>query len=403
MGRLFSKIVLLRFPSAPIVAFWLFVLLFLVSVRTSFFLELNEYFLIGLISVFLYFVCYTKSILQQNNQINRTTFFLLLLAALFGQRGNLNSYIGICIIILPVLILLIVKDDYKMALLQRFNKVIAALVTISLLAFILHILGVSLPYRSYKWKSYSFDDFTVFLTIPSDFYALTRFQFVFTEPGYFGCFMVFMIFLNKYDFKKWEVWSFFFALIFTYSLAGYILFFLGLAPFVLYNSKSKFKYLFILVLLLVGFLYLDSSSEDNFVTKMFSYRLQLEDGKLTGYNRTSDTFDYWFENSFIDSGKWLFGNNEELERIFPETDKMVGVDLRANIARYGIVQLFFYFGSMIFFYRKNKSKFGLWYFLLFALFYYRGYTVMYYIGFPILYYLGIQMLKIESVTERRVL
>lgn len=402
MSKIFSKIQLLQFPTVPKWSFVMFLMIFFVSLRTSFFLQINEYLLIGAFSILLYFANTGKNIQSHNEQIGTIAFILLIFAAFLGQRSNLNGYIGIFIMILPIYIVLTMHREYQMAFLQKFNSVIAVLVTISLLAFILHLIGLPLPYRSYEWKSYPFNDYNFFLIIPSLFYALERFQFVFTEPGYFGCLMVFLIFLNKYDFKKWEVWVFFLALIFTYSLAGYIFFFLGLAPFILHNSNSKFKYLFILVLLFGGFVYLNSSSEQNFVTEMFSYRLQMENGKLAGYNRTTDSFEIWFNNSFIPSGKWLFGANNEFERMFAG-DELVGVDLRAYIARYGIIPLLFYFSSMIYFYRKHKTKYGLWYLLLFALFYYRGYTVLYYIGFPILYYWGIAMLQYEHETDNRVL
>lgn len=400
--KLFSKTQFQQFPQIPANVFWVFMLLFLASLRTSFFLQINEYLLIGLFSVILYFAIHAKSVHQSSDTTSSTTFILLLIAAFLGQRSNLNGYIGIFIMILPVLLVLSLKREYKASLLQCFNKVLAVLVAISLLVFILHLAGVPIPYRAYEWKSYSFNDYFFFMIIPSLFYALERFQFVFTEPGYFGCLMVFMIFLNKYDFKKWEVWVYFLALIFTYSLAGYIFFFFGLAPFVFHNSQSKFKYLFILVLLLGGFIYLNGSSEENFVTQMFSYRIRFENGSLSDYNRTTESFELWFSNSFINSGQWLFGANDEFERIFAGDD-LVGVDLRTYIARYGIVPLFFYFGSMYYYFRNNKSKFGIWYSLIFAFFYYRGYTVLYYIGFPILYYMGIQMLKIEEETGERVL
>jgi len=402
MGRIFLRHTLSRFPQVPASVFWVFVLLFFVSLRVSIFLQINEYLLIGFFSVLFYFIGKTKAIFQQN-RVTLLTAILFLLSAFLGQRGNLNGYIGIAIMSLPLFVVLMAKSELKMALLQRLNKFLAALVAISLFAFFIHLIGVPLPHRTYEWKSYVFNDYTFFVIIPSLFYALERFQFVFTEPGYFGCLMAFMIFLNKYDFKKCEVWIFLIALVFTYSLAGYILFFFGLTPFIMQNSKSKFKYLFILVFLLGGFFYLNGASEENFVTKMFSYRLQIEDGNLTGYNRTSDRFEYWYSNSFVNSGKWLFGANEEIEQLYAGSDELIGVDLRAYIARYGIIPLFFYFGSMLYFYRKNRTKFGLWYFLLFALFYYRGYTVMYYIGFPIIYYLGIQMFKLEYDTGKRIL
>lgn len=402
MRALLNKVLTQQFTAYPTTSFIAFFLVFLVSLRTSFFLQINEYLLIGVLSLCFYLASQSKRLLNHNTSVNTATFFMLLLAAYSGQRSNLNGYFGIFILIIPVLFILLLQNDFKMSLLQKLNKVVAVMVAISLTAFVLHLFGVPLPYEAYEWKSYLFHDYHLFIITPNLFYALERFQFVFTEPGYFGCLMVFFIFLNKYDYKKWEVWMFFFALVFTYSLAGYIFFFLGLTPFVLYNTKSKFKYLFILVLLLGGFIYLNGSSSENFVTQMFSYRLQFENGSLSNYNRTTDSFEDWFNNSFVTSGKWLFGSNAEFERMFTGDD-LVGVDLRVYIARYGIVPLLFYFGGMIYYYMKNKSKNGLWFFIVFALFYYRGYTVLYYIGFPILYYLGIRMLSYEQEIGKRVL
>lgn len=381
-----------KLPTSVLV---IMILVFFTSVQSSFFLGINEYVLGGVLEIALILACISNPQVFQLSKLFTKTSILFFLAAMFGMRGNFNGYIGLVILIIPFFMFMLFKGIYKVAFLKALNRVMAITVTISLAAFILHLVGFQIPHYTFEWKSYFFDNFYLFMIIPSDYYALERFQFIFTEPGYFGCLMVFLIFLNKYNFRKWEVGAFFAALIMTYSLAGYFFFFLGLFPFIMSNTKSRLKYLFIFVLLLGGFLYLNSSSSDNFVTEMFAYRLQIKDGRLVGYNRNSDKFGYWFENKYLHNGNFLLGNNDEVERLF-RNDKLFGVDLRAYVARYGIIPLMFYFGGMIYYYRNRKSSLGLWYFILFALFYSRGYTVMYYIGFPILFIAGIQMLALKQ-------
>lgn len=386
----------------PFIVYVALCVFFLASVQISFLLFDNTVFLsLGLAIVF-FLVCRFHPHIFILKYVSMKMSFLFFLAAILAQRGNINAYIECVFIIAPFLLFLFLKDVYKLDFIIRFNNLLATLVCVSLAFFILHLIGLPLPHYSISWKSYIFDNYYFFMIIPSTYYALERFQFIFTEPGYFACLMVFMIILNKYDFKKWQVNIYLVALIFTYSLAGYLFFVLGLLPFIFYKSKNKGLYLFILFILLGGFLILLNSESDNFVTSMFSSRLQFGEDRFSYYNRTSDHFEYWFQNFFIPSGDWLFGENEAINQIF-SGEGLVGVDLRVYFARYGIFPIIFYFGSMLYYYSKKHSLFGLWYALIFIIFYFRGYTVMYYMGFPMLYIIGLLVFEYEQDTKQRLL
>ena len=68
-----------------------------------------------------------------------------------------------------------------------------------------------------------------------------------------------------------------------------------------------------------------------------------------------------------------------------------------------VFPIIFYFGSMLYYYSKKHSLFGLWYALIFIIFYFRGYTVMYYMGFPMLYIIGLLVFEYEQDTKQRLL
>ena len=151
------------------------------------------------------------------------------------------------------------------------------------------------------------------------------------------------------------------------------------------------KYLGIFAILVLTFYYLVFQAGDNVLSSMFEYRLQFEGGSMSDYNRTTSNFEDWWSNYFLHEGNFLWGNNDIINKVFG--DVMVGVDLRVYIARFGILPLIFYFGSMFAYYRAHKSTITFFYLLLFVIFYYRGYTVLFYMGFPMLYVLGTSVLK----------
>lgn len=362
--------------------------------KISFLLNVNDYILAGLASLMLFaFFASNKSIVRNDNTGN-LMMSLFYIGVILATRGNFNSYIGITLLVIPFFFIAKLKLSYMAYVLYVFDKILSITVAISLIVWCVYLVGVPLPHYDFEWGSYLFENYYAFLKINDIFsyYAFPRFQYVFTEPGYFGCLCVFMIYLRKYQLKEWQTLVYFISLILTFSLAGYILFFIGLLPNVLKKSKSRNRYIIIFIILVSLFFYLIGSGQDNVFASMFAYRLNFDGGEMSGYNRTSLDFENWWNSYFLSKGNWFWGNNNELIRALGD-DGLIGVDLRAFIARFGVIPLTFYFSSMIILYLHNKSKDGFFFLLLFCIFYYRGYTVMFYMGFPILYVLGIYVLN----------
>lgn len=363
------------------------------TLKVSFLLNINQYLLALIVSVLLFCTYVTNKKMYKYDAVTISMFALFLASAIFSTRGNLNSYIGIILLIIPFFFICSLKSEYKLLLIKCLDKVLSITITFSLIAWCIYLLGFPLPHHFYSWGSYDFDDYYFFIKIQDiiSYYSFPRFQYVFTEPGYFGCLCVIMIYLHEYDFKKWQTIIYVAALVLTFSLAGYILFFVGFIPFFLIKKKGKLKYALTFVVLCFLFYYLVMVNKDNVFASMFAYRLQFEDGAMVEYNRTSFDFENWWNSYYLMEGNLFFGNDTMLTNMFH--DELVGVDLRVFVARYGIVALILYLWSMIYYYSRNKSRLGFFYLLIFLIFYYRGYTVMFYMGFPMLYVLGISLLK----------
>lgn len=378
----------------PKIGVVLFVFAIFYTFKLSFFLDVNDYLISGILSfgLMLFYITNQSFFCLDKNSCKVVALFFI--GTILGTRGNLNAYIGITLLIIPFFFLVFLKKRYKEIILRTFDKVFSIILLISLLAWCLHLIKVPLPHFSFQWKSYFFDNYYLFIRIADviSFYAFPRFQFIFTEPGYFACLCVFMIYLRGYNFKQWQTIVYLIALILTFSLSGYILFFLGLIPFFITKKQGKSKYIVIFSILIIAFFFLVMQEQDNVFSSMFAYRLKFENGTMSGYNRTTGGFEHWWTSYFLQDGNIWWGNNEIIERKFAGED-MIGVDLRVYIARFGIIPLIFYFGSMFTYYRANKTHLGFFFFILFAIFYYRGYTVMYYMGFPMLYIMGIQLLN----------
>lgn len=377
----------------PIIGVILFIFAIFYTFKLSFLLNVNEYIVSAILSFGLFLFFASRSNLFRVDNVNSMTVLLFIVGALLATRGNINSYIGIILLIIPFVFVSFLKHRYMETILYYFDKVFSIAVSISLVAWILYLVGIPQPHYFFEWKSYSFENYYLFLKNQDlfSYYAFPRFQFVFTEPGYFGCLCVILIYLRQYNFRQWQTVLYFISLVLSFSLAGYFLFFFGLIPFMLKSERSKIKYLGIFAIIAVTFFYLVFQAGDNVLSSMFKYRLHPEGGSMVDYNRTTNDFEDWWRNYFLHEGNFLWGNNDIIDEQLG--DDKVGVDLRVYIARYGIVPLLFYFGSMIVYFRAHKSTLTFFYLLLFAIFYYRGYTVMFYMGFPMLYVLGTSVLK----------
>lgn len=199
---------------------------------------------------------------------------------------------------LPLIFVILFTSEEKKLFLTYTTNVYAVIALISLLFFAAWFLGIGLPSSILEHPHDSFyQKFTNYylFIILGDIGIFTRFQSIFTEPGHLGMIMALLLYMNCYNFHKWQCWVFLVSLIWSFSLAAYILFLVGIIIYKVAISRAVITSLMKTFLLsaLVAFsafiFYL--SYPDTLVSTLILSRLEY-DSKLgvAGNNRNDASF-----------------------------------------------------------------------------------------------------------------
>ena len=260
---------------------------------------------------------------------------LLLLSISFETRTmNLNGQIAgfLNLIIFSSCVLL--RSDLKSALFRFLSKGFAALLLISLLAFVVFLIGVPLPSSPLDFfDQYSFDNYYFFLNGTSGA-VIPRFGAVFLEPGHMGMIAAFFLVANKFDLKKKDVCVIATAIVFSFSLAAYVLSFLGLLLLLAVAYRKVWYLVFVgLVSLGIYFGAIYYNGGENVVNELIISRLVIEDGDLKGNNRFSSDFEEYY-SSFLKSDNVYLGIGSSE---FADQDFGANAGYKVYIAQNGIL------------------------------------------------------------------
>ncbi len=300
---------------------------------------------------------------------NLKWFLLYVLATIMTCIGmNINGYISAIISLIPISQIFSLKKQYVGDLLHYLNKALGGLILISLAWYSLYLAGVQLPSFEIVQSTGEKDDFyySVFylFTIKTDgdliSLLLPRFQFIFYEPGYFGCVMAILLFLNGYRFDKdhWEDFVFLISLILSLSLAGIGICIFGFIAFTLRYSEHKVRWLLLTGFLSLGFylFFSNYNQGDNLINNFFFSRFEINDttGSIAGNTRFSADVSEYFWKHFIHSNDFWFGMRDP-SGILVYTN----VDYLSYIIRRGFFAFFAFF--VFLFYpvmKKGKNRYN---------------------------------------------
>lgn len=250
-------------------------------------------------------------------------FWTLLFAYIYIiKSSNLRTTIGSCITLFyPIVVLLSMSKDDKYYAFNLFFNLFCITIFISLIFYFLVILGFPLLHG--KLYHPSFDGYAYF----ENYYFLIfvydprsaifpRFQSVFTEPGHVGMYCAFFLFANKYDKKDRRTWILITSLIFSLSLAAYVLLILGVGLFIFMKSPHKTKIcLFLLFFFICSFFSMKVYYE-NYPETVFSkwvlarvFNEKMSDMKLSEAlkNRSSEKFKKEFAAQKENTTDYLLG------------------------------------------------------------------------------------------------
>lgn len=322
-------------------------------------------------------------------------FILLSFFALSYSRDfhDIGGFLGGFLSFSALYAILLLKNNERIELAKLFDKVMYIITIPSLIGWILYLLHVPLPHTDFTWEAsvdsyYQFKCYYVFLFwdrgLISDVFP--RFSSIFYEPGYYATILVFLITFHRFDFKKRQVIAYLTALVFSFSLAGYLMFFIMWGSFSLIKNKKGIVYLLFILLLLQGFtmFFKDYNGGNNAVNNMILARMEFEDGEWSGYNRTGEDFDDLFLRHITNGGTEVLWGASKAKQSWVS---LGNVGWKVYLFRYGLICFMAFISCVIIPYwiRKGQRKCILP-MILFLMIFARGHYVIWYSGFWLLYF-----------------
>ncbi|WP_311438567.1 hypothetical protein [Hallella colorans] len=336
-----SKLYLIKKDS---LAKWLFI----IGAGISYFATLRPWFLwsIGnihmvLASIFM-IASMSISVTLRKPLFNNNLFLIPTLACtvlFFYERlfheTNLSGYIGTFFNVFLFYSLYRVNPRIIQETTTVIAKVLASFLAVSLACFFLYLMGVPFPGYDLQFGEdfYSFTNHYLFMIDDRSLFSVfPRFQSVCLEPSHLGTACAVLLQCQRNKWKKWYNIVLLASTIFSFSLGAYaylsVIVFLNLWI----NRKRIFAKVLILISLIlttiIGSFYYNNG--ENLLHDLIILRLEIDEGELSGNNRTSIDFDKEFE-SYLKSDDILKGR--ELK------DDLGNSGYKVYIYRYGIIGL----------------------------------------------------------------
>ncbi|MBO4638355.1 MAG: hypothetical protein J5710_01220 [Treponema sp.] len=286
--------------------------------------------------------------------------------------GFVSSFI---VFFLPVSIFIFSSDLEKRYFLSLFTFIFSIICFVSFSFFVLHLLGFSLPYTElYHPKNTFYDHFEnyrFFIIVRSGniIPVFFRFQSIFTEPGHLGMICALLLYANEYNFKKIHNIILLLCLLFSLSLAAYILFISGLFIYKYFSSKRKlpmilFLSCLIILLTLLGMMYYKSNPDSVLSQRILSRLILDKDKGIVGNNRNTEQFTKIFSEFTSEPTKFFFGSGTTVNALFPKGGESSYKNFVFEHGLLGLIFLgLFYLSSVI--NRKKPVLYGM--FILWAL------------------------------------
>ena len=305
-----------------------------------------------------------------------------------GWRGEFLSsapYTNFFIFLFPLIMVICIKPDDKKIILNNITAWFGVLMKIALVFYLISLfiqlpnLGIiefSKIHRSTYSPCYNY----FFLTIPTENlfeadHSFLRFQGPFIESGHLGMMCAFLLFANKFDFSNNSNIIILVTLLFTLSLAGYMLAVIGYTLVLYNNNKIKtgtiiVSLLIILLFYLFGIYY---NGGDNFINESILSRLQYDEDKgFSGNHRTGVYVLTMFSNMFDNLKTALFGYDALTLKMMEDEFGTGFVWFSVHHGIIGVIAVLWFYFMVV---NRAYDKQYAWLFLLFvfAVFFQRNY------------------------------
>lgn len=306
---------------------------------------------------------------------------------------NLGGIAGTFLNLSALYVILLLKIVHRIELVNIFDKIMYYVTIVSVAGWILYLARVPLPYFNFTWQA-SVDSFYIFKCYYIFLYwdrgaisdVFPRFSSIFYEPGYYAIILVFLILYHRFDFHKRQVIVYTVALVLSFSLAGYLMFFIMWIGLNLLKDKRGLLKLILIIVFINGFysFFKNYNGGNNPVNEMVLVRMEFVDGEWSGYNRTRETFDDMFDNFVRDGGNNFVWGVDRTR--FQRNVDLGNVGWKVYLYKNGFVCFLAFILCVLIPYLPYKNKIVcILPLLLFILMFARGHLVIWYSGYWLLY------------------
>lgn len=319
-------------------------------------------------------------------------FMFLAIFAFYQNAATLTSNATIMSYSTTILVLVIFYStirfcgSFKDEIISYIENAMIILLLPAIVIFLLRFI-VSLPYipmvhiDSHGNDPYGLIYNYIFLIHHSeavaDLASFPRFCGPFLEPGQLATFLAFLLYVLKFDFSKKSRYILLIALLFSFSLAGYVLALIG----VMMQKSNSIKRI-IPLLFIFGIVYvigINYNNGDNLLNKYILTRLEYDEEKgITGNDRSSAITDDIYENYVLKNPEYLLFGWDRYRG-----DNIGGSGYKVYIVKNGIFSLIFIF---IFYFMtctgaRNKKEMIMFFILIILSFLQRATPLIFYIPF----------------------
>lgn len=233
---------------------------------------------------------------------------------------------------LPALYLIMLPTDYLRGLLKFSTKWYAVMLIPALILYWVLAFRPLPSFGKFVHPVYvPFDNYIFYIKSTWDNGIFPRFNAFLLEPGHQALLSTFLLIANRFRFKECK-WLIILAagVIFSFSLAGYLLSFLGFI-FLKVDSVKKGA----LVVLLTAAFILGAKTylgDDSSLNKLILERLERDESQgIKGNNRFSGNTDFVFERSLKSSDVWV-GVSDKVNM-----ELITGAGYKIFIIQYGLI------------------------------------------------------------------
>lgn len=237
---------------------------------------------------------------------------VILITSIYSSVGrSLFGVIPYFVLLWVLIILIKLRYDVLYTLLQFITKYFAIILLISLICYILFLSGINFitpTFIKYYDGRYESLNYFAFIIPYNNIHDSFRFMSIFMEPGHMCMGLIPLIMANKINTKNKYVIILIIAVLFSFSLAGFVTLTIG---FLLLKAwRLQIKQIITLVISVVFIVVIINSLFGSEVWQYYIFdRLEFDksSGTIAGDNRVSITFESIYRQ-FIKSDYLLFGD-----------------------------------------------------------------------------------------------